>query len=584
MKATGGSETVTVTVTDEDEGGKVSFGGEGRYQPQVGRTLNASVSDPDKPVSDERWQWSRGPSSDGPWTDIDKAASAARAPVAADEGMYLRATVTYTDKFDSGKTESGVTDVSVETQTVSNERPSFAAQERDSATGIQVSRTVDENAAVGTGIGKPVTATEATDGDVLVYTLDWTNDLREGDGAATSDTGDARFTIDRSSGQIKVGKKLNFEALEAAAENDEETELGADSIGGAVAVATTDTGAAVNDEMYILRVRATDPSGAYANVNVIVSLKDINEAPAFDEDAPKDTVTVVERGSDLLQPDDGDATDTNSDPDPLAGDAFLARDQDVRDTGAEDDDTIAAYAVEGADKKLFSITPPVDGVGGGVLTIVGTHTPDYEKKDSYSITITVTGGEGGRRLIGSIDVTIKVTDAEDPGKVALTQRGPQEGRVVVATLSDQDDGETITGWQWQYVERTGTEVLCNPGAGETPLAGTWADIPNATSAAYTPKDFTPAGEAEVDIVGKCLRATATYTDDFETPDDETSTEMDESIDMATAVADGAVQAPNAANAAPNFPDQDPNTTGDQSDTAMREVAENTAASMSKERQ
>ena len=576
VKATGGSKTVMVTVTDEDEDGKVTLT---QYQPQVGRALSASVSDPDKPQSDERWQWSRGPSADGPWTPIDKATSASRAPAAADDGMYLQATVTYTDKFGSGKMESGVSDNAVETKTVANERPSFAAQDGDGATsGIQVSRTVEENAAAGTGIGKPVDATEVNDGDVLIYSLDWTPDLREGTGTASSDTGDARFTIDRSSGQIKVGKELNFEAADDAAENDEETTLDADPIGGAAAVATNDAGAAANNEMYILRVRATDPSGAYANVNVIVSLKDINEPPKFDKDAPKDTVTVVEKGRQLLQPDGDDGGD---DPDNLADTAFVATDEDVRGTGTDDDDTISKYAVGGADKKLFSITQPAQGDAGGELTIVGTHTPDFEKKDSYSITITATGGAEARTLIGTIDVTIKVTDAEDDGKVTLTQRGPQEGRVVVASLSDQDDGETITGWQWEYVERDGTEV-CNPSATQTGPTGTWADIPDATSAAYTPKDFTLADDTEVLIVGKCLRATATYTDDFKAPDDPDTADVDESasIDTATAAADGAVQTPDPANTAPKFPDQDPNITGDQSDTAMREVAENTDAGMS----
>ena len=52
-----------------------------------------------------------------------------------------------------------------------------------------------------------------------------------------------------------------------------------------------------DDDDYILRVRATDPSGAYANVNVTVTLKETrNEAPTFEEadDDPRTAVTVVE--------------------------------------------------------------------------------------------------------------------------------------------------------------------------------------------------------------------------------------------------------------------------------------------------
>ena len=96
VKASGGSESVTVTVTDVDEAGKVTLS---QYQPQVGRSLVASVSDPDKPLSEVKWQWARAASAAGTFTDIDKATSASRAPVADDAGMYLRATATYTDKF-----------------------------------------------------------------------------------------------------------------------------------------------------------------------------------------------------------------------------------------------------------------------------------------------------------------------------------------------------------------------------------------------------------------------------------------------------------------------------------------------------
>ena len=34
--------------------------------------LIASLSDPDADVEAERWQWARGETADGPWTDIDR--------------------------------------------------------------------------------------------------------------------------------------------------------------------------------------------------------------------------------------------------------------------------------------------------------------------------------------------------------------------------------------------------------------------------------------------------------------------------------------------------------------------------------
>ena len=131
--------------------------------------------------------------------------------MAADDGYYLRASVTYTDMFGSGKMVSAVTANAVEERTVANAAPSFADQDdvddvtgNDATQGIQVNRDVDENTAVGVNIGSPVSASDA-DNDVLIYELVDTPDLED-------TANKARFTIDRSSGQIKVGKKLGADA------------------------------------------------------------------------------------------------------------------------------------------------------------------------------------------------------------------------------------------------------------------------------------------------------------------------------------------------------------------------------------
>ena len=114
-------QAVVVTVTDVDEAGTVMLT---QPQPQATRDLEASLADPDETVSDENWQWSRGPNADGPWTSIAKATAASRPPVTDDVGSYLRATVTYKDKFGAGKTASAVSENAVEARTVSNAAPS----------------------------------------------------------------------------------------------------------------------------------------------------------------------------------------------------------------------------------------------------------------------------------------------------------------------------------------------------------------------------------------------------------------------------------------------------------------------------
>ena len=140
VEASGGKQEVEVTVTDVDEAGSVSFD---QPQPQATRALTASVKDDDTPLEDSKWQWSRGPGVDGPWTDIQGQANRSRKPVAADVGSYLRATVTYTDKH-GAQTVSGVTDNPVEARTLANASPKFGEIDAIS---------VNEN--VGGNIGDP---------------------------------------------------------------------------------------------------------------------------------------------------------------------------------------------------------------------------------------------------------------------------------------------------------------------------------------------------------------------------------------------------------------------------------------------
>ena len=261
VQAAGGTRSVTVTVTDVDEAGVASID---RPQPQVDRPLSVSLRDEDDMVDDQRWQWAR--SEDGrTWTDIEGATSPERRPASDDVGMHLRATVTYTDKFGAGKTASAVSANPVELTTLFNAAPSFADQDDDESTShIDIARSVPENTAVGMPIGEPVSATDA-DEDILFYELLDTPDVEDGDG-------DARFTIDSLTGQIRAGKKLGADPGEV--EDEDSRDLTAD-LG---LTADEDPGEAGNSE-YVLRVRVSDPSTAFATVNVIVRITEVNEPP-----------------------------------------------------------------------------------------------------------------------------------------------------------------------------------------------------------------------------------------------------------------------------------------------------------------
>ena len=98
VQATGGTHAVVVTVINVDEDGSVSFTNLGQVQPQVDRSVEATLGDPDMGETDEVWQWARSMDMQT-WTDIEGATAQKRSPTADDEGYYLRASVTYRDAF-----------------------------------------------------------------------------------------------------------------------------------------------------------------------------------------------------------------------------------------------------------------------------------------------------------------------------------------------------------------------------------------------------------------------------------------------------------------------------------------------------
>ena len=110
----------------------------------------------------------------------------------------------------------------------------------------------------------------------------------------------------------------------------------------------------------------------------------------------------------------------------------------------------------------------------------------------------------------------------------------------------------ISRWVWERsdaitVDDDGApsaECRDDPGTPGIGVVGGWASIDGATSLSYTP--------ASTDV-GRCLRATAFYTDNIENPTD--------ADDEATGVAEAPAQSSKTANAAPEFVDQDLKLTG-----------------------
>ena len=535
---------VVVTVTDVDEDGKVTLD---QPQPQVGRDINTEFEDVDAGETDRSWQWARGESAAGPWTDIAKATSDSRTPTSDDVGMYLRATVTYTDKFGSGKTASAVSENSVEARTVANAAPTFADHNVETITpevtdDLQAVRDVDEGVK-GANVGKALGAKDA-DNDVLLYSLGDTDvsfDLN-GDGTATETPVEDVFTIDPRTGQLKTKVELNSDDSGTTGDDDDNGEI-----------------------RFEVTVTATDPSSATGSATVTITVNDVNDKPAFDEDAQKELWVLEGLAGATFTLRTGEASDATvlAEGEYVAGDAD-AGDAATTDANASPPTVTLTYDVGGADGDSFSIDT------AGVLSVKADHTPNYEEQSSYSITIMASDDQNGT---AELEVTVTVTNAEDAGSITLTQREPQVGRTVVASLTDEDGGTSKVTWQWYRNAQANTQEsavtaidACNDDTANNALCR----IPNATSPSYMPVADDAQDPNEATDAANRLAARVTYFDKFVT---DTGDPGDDG-DSAFVITQKDVQVSEPANTAPAFDDdQDPATAGDQGD-AVRSVPEN----------
>ena len=240
------SQDVTVTVTNVEEMGKVTFWkGTADVTTAVivaGEMITAAVMDPDgnqgdtlpiamdyPTITGATWQWARHadagsmPAKDSSgWTDISGATSADYTPDAtADDGMYLRATASYDDGEGTGKMATVVSYSGVTT----NRAPMFPA--------ATATREVAENTAAGMNIGAPVTATDADD-EMQTYTL-------TGADAASFDIGSA-------TGQLMTKAALDYETKMT----------------------------------YMVTVTATDPDGETASIDVTINVANVGLDNRYD--------------------------------------------------------------------------------------------------------------------------------------------------------------------------------------------------------------------------------------------------------------------------------------------------------------
>ena len=407
--------------------------------------------------------------------------------------MFLRVTGTYEDGEGEGKTVEATSAYPVRAFPVGNSDPGFPEDFDDQTDGDDPpAADIDDGATEGAAVGDPIEASDPNN-DRLTYSL--TADT--GGTAAHADV----FQIDRATGQVSVGLDKTVHPTSDTGE--------------------TASAAVVIGDRFTFTIIATDPSGRMDTVTMTVTVTAADEAPVFTEAGGEATHTFEEIPVGTDSPD-------------LEVHTFAATDVEG--------DTVT-LSMSGADSSKFTFVP-----GTGVLSFMTA--PDYETPGSadgdnvYEITITAasTGsGQGATQKRTALDVTVTVTDEDDPGTIGLSADEPRLGTALTATApSDTDGGVSGVTWKW---ERDSVGTAGTPSSDCTAIAaGGWEEAKGtgAETVSYTPS----AGD-----VGKCLRATATYTD-ANGPDK-----------SASAISTQAVAA--ARNLAPVFTDEDMDTDGDQ---------------------
>ncbi len=242
--------------------------------------------------------------------------------------------------------------------------------------GLSTTRSVAENTESGSNIGTPVAATDQDLTDTLTYTLGGTD--------ASS------FSIVGTTGQLRTSAALDYETKSSytVTVNVSDDNGGTDSI--AVTINVTDV----------------------ANESTEQTLVTTNNVPSF-TDGASTTRSIAENT----------VSGTN------IGAPIAATDAD---TSNEIPDVLS-YSLSGTDAASFSI----DSASGQLQTSAAL---DFETKDSYTVTVSVSDGKGGT---DSITVTINVTDVNEdagPNVAPVFTEGDSTYRLIE---SQPDAGENV---------------------------------------------------------------------------------------------------------------------------------------------
>ena len=587
---------VTVNVEDVDDPGKITFD---YKQPQAAVMWKATFKDEDSGAdAGVSYEWSV-PKVSRPAIDNDDHWTAAAAdtggntsetytPAESVVGEILRVKVTYSDVHGDDKEMYEKTDVGVRAAPTGTVTP-------PAFTDANPSRTVNETAKSGTHVGNPATATKGTDLTLFTYRL-----VTSESDATTAYAGP--FSIDAKTGQISVsGELADADGTTTPTDSTDHNLTGnGDPWVYTVYVVARSPSGDENDESSAPADGETD----YRPFPVAITVREVNEKPAVAvlENDPAVTAAATESTDfeddrmigenhplkDMLVDHDDDALNqdgtVNDNPTPevleTPGNVYYDLDDATATLGATGRLTVYTFIATDVDADDAATNAANADVAGSVkrvkLTLAGDDMADFElmevddgddddatssgryelrfksakpnfeapmdanKDNRYEVSVVATDDEG---LASMKDLTIRVMNEKEDGKVKLSTNQPAVDFAVTATLTDPDGGATGLKWQWQSSKTSG---------------GTFTNIPGATSDTYMPKAAVKDDESTTNIdetdpgdEGMFLKAVVTYTDNASDEDDP-DTPADESLEMRDAVSEHAVRVEPDVNSDPVF--------------------------------
>ena len=528
---------VRVEVTNAKEAGEVTFT---VATPRVGVPLTAMLDDPDGDETGHEWQWRMADNATDTGTAIDGATAATFTPRDRDVEKFLSVKVKYTD----GKGKDEVTKV-LETAVAAVAAPRFydkALDEDDAKVVSEFELELAEN-------------TEPTfdpnqhkkDGDIFVGHR--TDDPETGLTYTVGGTDAASFKVmpDADDNMVKLQAQgpLDYETKKSYSVDVTATDSDGNMAALAVTVTVTDA-----DEMPDVVVGGLAISGvssvsyaenrtdAVAEYTLAGPMKDRARWALEGDDASDFTLMngtlKFKRSPNYEMPMDSETdnvymvtvkamdgtytamklvTVTVTDVDEIG---TLSGPETVSDYMEKSEDAVGTYTVSGGSmSEMANLTLEGDDVGDFSISSAGVLSfnspPNFEAPmddggdNTYMVTVKAeAGGE-----MDMVEVTVTVTNVEEDGSVTLSSMTPAVGTAVTATLTDYDGMVSGEMWQWSKSMEAG---------------GTFMDITDATSRSYTPVD----GD-----VGDYLRATATYTDGYDSGNEAMAT----TTRMVTAVQD-----------------------------------------------